>query len=1028
MKILKLTEKPSPYAASKALRDRIPTVPSSAQTGMMEAHPFPPSSSRLREHVTMAPQSISTPHASTQSPARPSQRGNSPQVTSPSPSPAPHSPGQSSPAPALGLAEPMVVLSPDLAPAVATSDPTLTLSSSALTEPDDLAIAQGTLRRMASVSPEIQEEGPEDTDLEPPAGQIFPENHRDLEAELFKSSSAAHRELERELFPEAKSSSEYYRELEDEFFPEDRSLSEVQSSMESREMLENHSLRESDMPLGFDSPPQDDSWLEEPGLPEDQDLPLPSPSSESWLSPSKSSASISTEHNMNRSSPALPQDSPYSAAEVQLPEKFFTSHLREKKPRIPGRPKNIKYGSQSGASSTTRMLTESAATSPGLSRDTAGSSEDTLPQTETASDRSPSDTGSEDKVIDMAQIKKEELEGLGTGILGTLGDADLQSDIDIGDLSDDDAYVASRILSRQQRPVPKVPSSIASEAHRDNQADEISMDRETLDLSQASIRQESQASIKQELQEARISSCDKTEQHDDEEEEEEDEPLVRRRPTMAEVFSAPTAPPPSLPAASTDVESESQSPHQVEPTTQNATAQQSQIEPEPQSTSTAPLEAENESQPTAQVVHGTQADQETRSTPQPSPRVKLRPAKPDAANPIVQQESATLRTPQQDSSKESGAPQQSPEPHDGQPEGSRSQSASPDPMLTEPEAPLPKRIQAIPPPEATIPKTTARAPTVPESQAIHQVVPEVTIETRGKVVEVPQQKTTRPKSSTPQELPEQLKTDPKHRPAEVLEIHDVALTVPKRAPLKLSAAEKFYKGRAEMAKLQHNDEDGSGEQDAQVKQESLTQEQLVEYIRFRYKEDIHKLCVLGLLKSIQAVDVLDACSGDYATAKKLIRKGMTGKLLFFFLLTSHHLLVALLLTLLLFSVHLIFFHVEIADIQSKFWTGVDDSILQSEDGSRLDELRTKYSLKEIVSRTEYLARSRKEAEHYFGIESSSNTMLTPLKRSAPESRSASVMTDDVGGQSPLKRFSAREVGSLYRTLESKRRRLDEDEE
>ncbi|KAG0040696.1 hypothetical protein BGZ82_011234 [Podila clonocystis] len=952
VKVLKLTENPSPYAASKALKVRIPTVPG-LQTGPMVAHPFPPSSSRLREHVTIASQSISAPHAPTRSPARPSQGENLPLVMSPSPSPAPRSPGQPFLAPALSLAEPIVEVSPAI---IATSDPTLTLPST-LTEPDDVMIAQSILRRMASVSPEIQEEGLEDTNLEPPAGQVFPEDHRDLDAELF---------------PESQSSLAEHRKLEDELFPEGRSLSEVQSLMETPEM-ENHSPR--DMPFGFDPPLQNDSWLED--VPDDQDRPLPSSSSGPWFSPSKPSASFLTEHNMDRSSPALSTDSSHSASEVQLPEKFFTSHLREKKPRIPGRPKNIKYGSLPGASPTTRMLAGSTATSPGSSRNETGSSEHHLPLTETALGQNPQYAGREDEAVHVAYIKEEESTELETDIRGTSDDAELQSDEDVGDLSDDDAYVVSRILSRQHGNIPRVSSSITSDTYHNNQADEIPKGRGTLGLSQASI--------KQELQEARISSSDRMEQHHDEEEE--DEPLMRRRPTMAEVPTAPTAAPSTVPVASTNVESEPQPPHQVESTTQTTTAQQLRIEPEaePQSTSTPLLEVEDEAQPTAKVDHGSQAEPETWLTPQPSPHVVPRPVKPEAANSCVQQEAANPRT-HQDSAQESCVSQQLSGPHYEQLEQSRSPTAWPDPMSTELEVPSTKLIQAIAPPEAPIPKTTTKAAKVPEAKETYQAVAEAT-NPHEVVVEAPQRKVIRPTSSTPQE---QLMMGPMRRPAEVLEIFDGALTLPKRTPAKLSAAEKFYKGRAEMGKLQRNDQDGSEEQDAQVKQEGLTQEQLVEYIQFRYKEDIHKLCVIGLLKRIQAVDVLDACSGDYAAAKKLIRKGMT------------------------------------ADIQSKFWTGVDDSILLSGDDSRLDELSNKYSLKEIVNRTEYLARSRKEAEHYFGIESSSNTMLTPLKRPAPESRSASVMTDDIGGQSPLKRFIAKGTGSLYKTLDSKRQRLDED--
>ncbi|KAG0016235.1 hypothetical protein BGZ81_011323 [Podila clonocystis] len=955
VKVLRLTDNPSPYTASKAIRDRIPTVPGLSQTGPMVAHP--PNSSRLREHVTNASQSISTPHVPTRSPARPSQGENLPRGMSPSPSPAPRSPGQPSLAPALGLAEPIAELSPA---AIATNDPTPTLPST-LTEPDDVIIAQNILRKMASVSPEIQEEGLEDTNLEPPAGQVFPEDH--------------HRDLEAELFPESQSSLVEHRKLEDELFPEGRSLSEVQSLMETREMLENHSPRESDMQFDFDPPLQNDSWLED--MPEDQDRPPPTSSSGPWFSPSKPSASSLTEHNMDRSSPVLSTDSSYSAAEVQLPEKFFTSHLREKKVRIPGRPKNIKYGSLPGASPTSRMLAGATvtATSPGSSRNETGSSEHDLPLTETALDQNPEYSGREDKAVHVAYIKEEESAELETGIRGTSYDAELQSDEDVGLLSDDDAYIVSRILSRQHRIIPRVSSSITSDTHHVNQADEIPMGQGTLGLSQGSIKQESQ--------EARISSSDRMEQHHDEEEE--DEPLMRRRPTMAEVPSAPTAPPSTVPVTSTNVESEPRPPHQVESTTQTPTSQQPQIEPEPQSTSTPPLEIEYESQPTAAVDHGSQAEPEARLTPQPSPHVTPRPVKPEAANSSVQQESVNPRT-HQDSAQESGVSQRLSGSHDEQLERSRSPTVRLDPMSTELEAPSPKRIQAIPPPEDPIPKTTTKAAKVPEVKETYQAVPEAT-KTNEVVAEAPQRKVTRPTPSAPQE---QLMMGPLRHPAEVLETLDGTLTLPKRTPAKLSAAEKFYKGRAEMAKLQRDDPDGSEEQDAQVKQEGLTQEQLMEYIQFRYKEDIHKLCVLGLLKRIQAVDVLDACSGDYAAAKKLIRKGMT------------------------------------VDIQSKFWSGVDDSILLSGDDSRLDELSNKYSLKEIVNRTEYLVRSRKEAEHHFGIESSSSTMLTPHKRPASESRSASVMTDDVGGQSPLKRFSAKGAGSLYKTLDSKRQRLDED--
>ncbi|KAF9368850.1 hypothetical protein CPC16_004988, partial [Podila verticillata] len=333
--------------------------------------------------------------------------------------------------------EPIVMLSPDLVPAIATTDPTLTLPSTALTEPDDIAIAQGIIQRMASVSPEVQEEheGLEDMDLEVPAGQIFQEDHQELEDEVLlegQPSSEDHMKLVEELFPEGESFTEPHRELEEDLAQPE-----------------------------FDSLPQDDFSLEEPRSLEDQELLRRSHSQQSWVSPSKSSTSLSAEHDMDRSSPAFSsQDGLDSGAEVQVPEKFFTGHLRKKKPRIPGRPKNIKYG-LTRASATGIPATESTATSARLSM--VGTSEQALPPT--AKSLGPnSHASNEDNALDMENIM-EEPERLQTTILENTNGIELQSVDDLDGLSEDDANIASRILDRHRGSVPSVSSSIALDTY-----------------------------------------------------------------------------------------------------------------------------------------------------------------------------------------------------------------------------------------------------------------------------------------------------------------------------------------------------------------------------------------------------------------------------------------------------------------------------------------------------------------------------------------------------------------------------------
>ncbi|KAF9375913.1 hypothetical protein CPB97_011153 [Podila verticillata] len=843
--------------------------------------------------------------------------------------------------------EPIVVLSPDLAPAIATSDPTLTLPSTALTEPDDIAIAQGIIQKMALVSPEVQEEheGLEDMDLEVPAGQIYREDHQELEGEILpkgQPSSEDHMRLVEELFPEGESFTEPHRELGDDLAQPE-----------------------------FDSIPQDDTSLEGPRSLEDQELPMRSHSQRSWVSPSKSSTSLSTEHDMDRSSPAFSlQDGLDSGAGVQVPEKFFTGHLRKKKPRTPSRPKNIKYG-LIRASATRKPATESTATSARLSM--VGSSEQALPPT--AKSLGPNSRASnEDIALDMENIM-EEPERLQTTILDNTDDVELQSDNDLDDLSDDDANIASRILDRHRGPVPSVSSSIALDTHCDLGADEIPEDRGTLSMTQAAAK---------ESQEVRTVPRHNM---DHGYEEEEDEPLVRRRPTMVKAPAAPTVTTSSaLPMESAEVESEPTQSPQVDSTAQT-TSQEPRAESEPQSSSTVPMEVNGGSQqPTAWVADEPESEEpEPQPAPQPSPRAK----------PLSEPSPASLRAPQQDSAKESEAPQQHSARNDRQAEGSPAKSTPLESISVEPEEALSRpRIQVTPQVEVVIPKTVVKPRKEPEAaKEVRPVVPEVAVKTLQAAPEVqllPEKIAPRPRSSTPRDPPELHKTGTramasKRLSVEVFEVPDDDPPPPKprRTPVQnKSTVEKFYAARAEKSAKLQQDQEGSG---GQVR---LTQDQLVEYLCFRYKDDIRKLCVLGLLRTLQAIDILDACSGDFIAAKTLVRKGMTD------------------------------------DIQSKFWTGVDDTILHSKDESRLDELGKRYTLREIVNRTEYLARTRKEAEHHFGLGLAS-TLSTPLKRPAPDSRSTSVMTDDLGAHSPLTRFSDKGAGSMYKMMESKRQRLDE---
>lgn len=142
-----------------------------------------------------------------------------------------------------------------------------------------------------------------------------------------------------------------------------------------------------------------------------------------------------------------------TTVEPQVPEKFFTAHLKPKKPKIPGRPKNVKYGSQSRAN-TSWMPAMVTATSPVLSTGEAGSSTYSLPPTATALSSGARDSGIHDITPDMAQFA-EELEDWETTTLSTLDGNRHQSDNDVGDVSNSSANIANQVLLGHQGPVPR---------------------------------------------------------------------------------------------------------------------------------------------------------------------------------------------------------------------------------------------------------------------------------------------------------------------------------------------------------------------------------------------------------------------------------------------------------------------------------------------------------------------------------------------------------------------------------------------
>ncbi|KAG0345910.1 hypothetical protein BG004_002803 [Podila humilis] len=208
-----------------------------------------------------------------------------------------------------------------------------------------------------------------------------------------------------------------------------------------------------------------------------------------------------------------------------------------------------------------------------------------------------------------------------------------------------------------------------------------------------------------------------------------------------------------------------------------------------------------------------------------------------------------------------------------------------------------------------------------------------------------------------------------------------------------SAVERYYSGRAqkEAETISMQDMSDSSDTPRQPNAIITKQQQLHKYLQRRFKKEILKLCVIGLLTPLQALDILDACSGDVVTALEYVRRGMP------------------------------------ASLQSNFWTRVDDVRLLSNDSSELNKLSGKYTMLQMVARTQYLTTTRKEAEMMY------NTNLDPalvvfsrastpaaaavevlpstlLKRPAPPSRSASVLTDSEHQnhqqqvRSPLKRF------------------------
>ncbi|KAG0203079.1 hypothetical protein BGX28_004543 [Mortierella sp. GBA30] len=126
-------------------------------------------------------------------------------------------------------------------------------------------------------------------------------------------------------------------------------------------------------------------------------------------------------------------------------------------------------------------------------------------------------------------------------------------------------------------------------------------------------------------------------------------------------------------------------------------------------------------------------------------------------------------------------------------------------------------------------------------------------------------------------------------------------------------------------------------------------EQLLHYLREKYKTEIQTLMQRELVPPKNGIELLDSCSGDLELALRLVRKGMT------------------------------------EDIESRFWTREDDCLVFSEKSEVVGELMVKHTPVELVQRVGYLIRTRSAAEKFVAPPTALPSTGMLKRRPVPES-------------------------------------------
>ncbi|KAG0214719.1 hypothetical protein BGX33_001918 [Mortierella sp. NVP41] len=120
----------------------------------------------------------------------------------------------------------------------------------------------------------------------------------------------------------------------------------------------------------------------------------------------------------------------------------------------------------------------------------------------------------------------------------------------------------------------------------------------------------------------------------------------------------------------------------------------------------------------------------------------------------------------------------------------------------------------------------------------------------------------------------------------------------------------------------------SGEGVGETAERRMEREQLLLYLRDLYRKEIRTLMLHELVPALRSIDILDACSGNLKLARVFIDQGMT------------------------------------EEIQSQFWTRVDDYMLFSTKNEDVMGLLKRRSAVELISRTGYLTKTRQEAKQF----------------------------------------------------------------